>query len=154
MSLVFSTPVSVFAEVSDHHAELREEEEARLLIRAERVPLKARWRRSWKPDQIIDLASRYAVELKPVSGEVPTDERRAVNFLRHERTAYDKLTAAPGGLQHGMHGSYESVYLVIKRRVHEKIAADFPWLEVESMIQLDEAVEAASDKLCLTIVRK
>lgn len=142
MSQLFTKPVEAVREPSDHLALLREAEEKRLLARADCVPLKARWRRSWRPDEIIGLAEKYSVGLDSVSSEPHSDERSAVNFLRHERTAYDRLVSFPVGLQHGIHGSYESVYLVIKQRVHEKISADFPWLEMESMIQLEEAAEA------------
>lgn len=145
MSRVFTAPLETLREPVDHRALLREAEEERLLGCAERAPLKARWRRSWKPDDIVRLASLYSCELRAAGAAPIADERLAVNFLRHERTAYDKLTSFPGGLQHGLYGSYELVYLAVKRRVHEKIAADFPWLETEAMTQFDEAEEAVTD---------
>lgn len=117
------------------------EEEARLLDSAAKVSLRARWRRSWTPAKVIELARLYADNPRGLVG-VP-DEQVAVNFLRHERTDYDRIVHRAAGIQHGRYESYDSVFLVVKLRVHQRIAADFPWLEAESFAQYDEAESAS-----------
>lgn len=116
---------------------MRAEEEMRLISVAGTAPLKIRWRRSWSPLRLEQLACLYAGVPLNTLGLFEEADRAVVNFLRHERTAYDALIHRRTGLQCGTYGTYDSVYLLVKRRVHEHIAKSFPWLAGEAERQLD-----------------
>ncbi len=66
----------------------------------------------------------------PESGKLRGDDRQKVNYLRHECTAYDDTLAS----MYGVTGR-RVAYPVIKGRMLEKIAGEFPELAGEARLQ-------------------
>ena len=144
---VFTTPIPNPPETSDDaRSQRRSTVELRLMERAESAPLKIRWRRSWTPDKLATLAQLYTPErLRVRLGSELDLDRLAVNFLRHDKTAYEHIVHRNFGLIRGQLGEYPSIYLIVKARVNASIAADFCWLADEADRQMVEARHRVAD---------
>ncbi|MHA3724197.1 hypothetical protein ACXR2T_09995 [Leucobacter sp. HY1910] len=136
---LWTQPITIERETpAERRAHARTDEELALRICAERAPLKIRWRASWKPDKLEQLA-RLNERGRGGKAQGASIDQLAVNYLRHEKTAYDRIVDRLDGAHVGEYDWYPSVFLIVKRRVHDAIIQDFPWLEEEAERQYERA---------------
>ena len=102
-----------------------------VVVKGEASNLEMRERNQAEYDAYVGRCIERGEEPEPMRGpahpEVDAEDRWAVNYLRHECTAYDRLLDEFGSPARG----------ILRRRVHEKIAETYPELAGAAMEMID-----------------